>query len=331
MNPEHIFEFMTGYMKTHAIKAAIDLDLFTQVDGGAKSATEIASATQSSERGVRILCDYLTVHGLPEKTEGRYRCMPESSFFLSKQSKAYLGGSIHFLGSSLLRHNFEDLTASVQRGGNPNAQTNALAPEHPMWIEFANGMRNMMMPPATAIAELVGGDGREMTVLDVAAGHGIFGVMVAARNPEARVTALDWANVLTVARGNAAAFGVADRWQALAGDAMSVDLGGSYDAILVTNFIHHLDRPACVAFYRRMASALKPNGAIYTLEFVPNDDRITPRTAATFPLVMLGTTPGGDAYTFAEIESITKDVGLLSNRMIDIEQSPQRLVISSRS
>ena len=46
-----------------------------------------------------------------------------------------------------------------------------------------------------------------------------------------------------------------------------------------------------------------------TLEFVPNDDRVTPATEAAFAIVMLASTPGGDAYTFAEFERMFGNAG----------------------
>ena len=56
-------------------------------------------------------------------------------------------------------------------------------------------------------------------VLDVAASHGIFGVEIAKRVPQAQITALDWANVLTVAQETAEAAGIKDRYRTLPGSA----------------------------------------------------------------------------------------------------------------
>ncbi len=67
------------------------------------------------------------------------------------------------------------------------------------------------------------------TVLDIAAGHGYYGIEVAKILPEALVTAVDWEQVLKVARANAEAAGVADRFRMLAGNALDMDWGGDYD------------------------------------------------------------------------------------------------------
>ena len=102
-------------------------------------------------------------------------------------------------------------------------------------------MMPMMMPPAQAIAEILGPASGPIKVLDIAAGHGIFGIVVAQKNPQAEIVASDWAGVLRVATENAGKMGVAARHKALPGDAFKVDWGTGYDVALMTNFLHHFD------------------------------------------------------------------------------------------
>ena len=51
-----------------------------------------------------------------------------------------------------------------------------------------------------------------------------------------------------------------------------------------------------------------------TLEFIPNEDRVTPPIDATFSMMMLGSTPHGDAYTFAEYDQMFHKSGILAQR-----------------
>ncbi len=134
-------------------------------------------------------------------------------------------------------------------------------------------MAPLMRMPAQLLANLVGGDaGRPLRVLDVAAGHGMFGITIAERHPQAHVTALDWKNVLAVAQENAGRAGVADRYALLPGSAFDVDWGGPYDVVLLTNFLHHFDAPTCEGLARRAFAALAPGGRALTLEFVPDKE-----------------------------------------------------------
>ena len=81
---------------------------------------------------------------------------------------------------------------------------------------------------------------------------------------------------------------------------------------------------------RKVNDALSPEGKAVTLEFIPNDDRVSPRAEALFPLVMLAGTPAGDAYTLAELKKMLEDAGFTRNEHIPLSPMPQHLVISSK-
>lgn len=91
-----------------------------------------------------------------------------------------------------------------------------------------------MVPAAHASAALVAGTSEPLKVLDIAAGHGLFGLTIAQRNPRARIVAADWPSVLAVATEHARAAPVEDRYQVLAGDAFKVDFPDGFDVALVT-------------------------------------------------------------------------------------------------
>ena len=78
-----------------------------------------------------------------------------------------------------------------------------------------------------------------------------------------------------------------------------------------------------------LARALPPGGRLVTLEFVPGEDRVSPPMSATFPLVMLATTAGGDAYTFAELERMLRAAGFADNELHQPEDSPQQVIVST--
>jgi len=80
------------------------------------------------------------------------------------------------------------------------------------------------------------------------------------------------------------------------------------------NFLHHFDMATCEALLRKVRAALADSGRALTLEFVPNEDRISPPEAAGFSMMMLGGTPSGDAYTFAELERMFSNAGFARTR-----------------
>lgn len=324
--PERIFEALNAYQKTEALKTAVELGLFTAIDEGADTAEKLAERVQASLRGVRILADYLTVHEFLRKENGVYSLSPDAAAFLSGRSPAYLGGMTKFLVDRSHREYFADLTQTVRTGRMNLGGT--VTPDNRMWVEFARQMVPMMMPSAVHLPNLTGDLPTGARILDIAAGHGMFGIQFALRHPEARIHALDWPAVLEVAVENAEKANVASRLHLIPGDAFSVAFGSDYDVALITNFLHHFDYATCVDFLKKVRAAVKPGGAAVTLEFVPNEDRISPRIEAQFALQMLGDTPGGDAYTFRELESMFRDAGFPHSTLHDIPMSPQHAVVS---
>jgi 2-polyprenyl-3-methyl-5-hydroxy-6-metoxy-1,4-benzoquinol methylase len=330
-SPERIFGVLTAFQSSAALKAAIELDLFTAIAEGADRVSAIAQRVNAAERGVRILCDYLTIHDFLAKEEDRYSLTQESAVFLNRRSPAYLGTMTSFLTNESHKKNFEALTAAVRKGGTSVAQGDNTKPNDELWVTFAKSMAPLTTVSAGFIAELAGAkEGKASKVLDIAAGHGMFGITVAKQNPNAQITAVDWAPVLAVAKENAAAAGVADRVSFRPGSAFEADLGEGYDIVLLTNIFHHFDMPTCEKLMRRVHAALQPGGKAITLEFVPNEDRVTPPMAAAFSLIMLAGTDAGDAYTFSQYEKMFKNAGFRKTTLHPVPDMPQQVLLSEK-
>ena len=327
--PALFFDTANAYQRTEALKSAIELNLFTAIGEGKTTAKEIARACQASERGTRILCDYLVIIGFLTKDQNSYGLTADSATFLDKRSPAYLGGTIEFLLTPKLIDTFKQLTAAVKKGGTVSSEEGMIEAENPAWVSFARAMAPMMAMPAQLTAQLVDPQASApLKILDIAAGHGLYGLAFAKRNPSAEITALDWSNVLEVARENAQAAGVSDRYQTIAGSAFDVEYGSGYDVVLLTNFLHHFDVATCETLLRKVHASLADGGRAVTLEFIPNDDRISPPQAAAFSMMMLGSTPAGDAYTFNELEQMFRKAGFARNEMHELPPTIERIIIS---
>jgi 2-polyprenyl-3-methyl-5-hydroxy-6-metoxy-1,4-benzoquinol methylase len=328
--PDRFFDSIWAYQRTAAIKAALALDVFTTIADGAHTPDAIARQIVASERGIRILCDYLTMMGLLTKTGSGYELTEESRLFLNRKSPVYLGGVTEFLFLPDLLNGFDRLADTIRRGTvSPDADM--VADENPVWVQFARAMQPMMMPAANAIADLLQiASAGPVRILDIAAGHGLFGLTLAQRNPQASVVALDWPAVLAVAKENAARMGVADRYETIEGSAFAADFGGQYDVALVTNFLHHFDMETCASLLRRLAGSLKRGGRVALLEFVPNEDRISPPLPAAFALTMLANTPSGDAYTASALESMLEQSGFNDVQFHPLP-TPQTVITASLS
>jgi SAM-dependent methyltransferase len=329
--PERIFALMNAFQNTAALKTGIELDVFTMIATGANTPALLAAKISASERGLRILCDYLTIMGLLAKENGRYTLTEESALFLDRRSPASLAAVTGFLASPWHKANVEALTAAVRKGGTVGRQGDNSKPQDEVWVAFARSMAPLTIPAANFIAGLIGApQGQPCHILDIAAGHGNYGITIAKKNPNAKIVAVDWPSVLAVAQENAEAAGVSGRYATRPGSAFETDLGSGYDFVLLTNIFHHFDMPTCETLMRRVYGALKPGGKAVTLEFVPNEDRVTPPAAAAFSLNMLVGTDAGDAYTFSEYEKMFANVGFAQTTLHPVTGMPQQVLISGK-
>jgi ubiquinone/menaquinone biosynthesis C-methylase UbiE len=325
-SPAIVFDTLQAYQRSVALRGAIDLDLFTAIAEGNKSVGAIAARIKASEKGTRVLCDFLTIMGFLVKQSGEYWLTPDSAAFLTRHSPAYIGTMANFLMNPQIAGMLEDITGVIRHGGALPSDHGVLEPDHAVWVEFARSMAPMMQMPAQSIAKMFAGS-KAIKVLDISAGHGLYGIAFAKHNPHAKVVGVDWGNVLEVAIENARKADVADRYSTIAGSAFEVDLGSDYDIILIPNFLHHFDTATNEKLLRKVHAALAPGGIVVTPDFIPNEDRISPPRDAMFSMQMLGT-PAGDAYTYSELETMFRNAGFARNEMRELSPFPQRLVLS---
>ena len=330
LSPERIFTTLTAYQQSYALKAAIEIDLFTAIGEGANDPALLAKHLQVPERGIRILADFLATHEFLTKNNGKYALTPESTVFLDRKSPACMGSMAAFLVGDMSVKKFSMLAESVRKGGTAWQEGDNSKPMDDQWIGFARSMGPMAVPMAGVLSQMMGTGSAPIRLLDVAAGHGMYGITVAKSNPNIHVTALDWPAVLEVAKENAAKAGVASRHELRPGSAFDADLGQDYDVVFITNFLHHFDIPTNEKLLKRFHAALKPGGKAYTVEFVPNEDRISPPMSARFPLIMLANTDAGDAYTFSEYQKMFSAAGFKNVSLHPVAELPEQVIVAEK-
>ena len=325
-NPTLIWETITAHQRSAALKAGVELGVFDALRNGPVTAAELASGVGVAERAMRILCDFLAVHGLIVKLDGRYSHTPTSAVFLDSQSPASMAPTLPFLMNDKIMRASHLLTESVRE--NQTALDEPLAgDEVDEWVTFARTMQPMMAAAAEFIAGVIMRTSTPTKVLDVAASHGLFGMAVARLAPKCEIVAQDFPSVLEVTAQNARAAGVPITL--LPGSAFTVELGTGYDAVIVTNLFHHFASPDIITLMKRFHAALRPEGLMLTLEFVPNEDRVSPPVSASFSLMMLANTPAGDAYTMTEYSQMLDAAGFGAREIMDVPMSAQQLIVAS--
>lgn len=324
------FEAMQAYHRTAALTVAIKLDVVTLIGGGAATSEALAEKTSTSIRGMRILCDFLTVMGLLQKQDGAYSAAEPGRRYLDRSSPAWIGSAIDFFAApEMLSLVLDDPVSYVRRGGSSGLAY--LSPGHPIWLRYANAVTPIARVTAKrAAAHLANRPSPPAKVLDVAVGHGFYGIELATAFPEAVVTAVDWPSVLELATANAREAGVSDRYRTVAGSAFEVDWGNDFDLVVLANILHFLSPEECAALLRKVKSSLSPRGQACAVEFVPNEDRVSPPTQAMFAYLMLATSPGGDAHTLSDYDNIARAAGFRGATARLLRPTPESLVMFER-
>jgi hypothetical protein len=321
-----VYDISLSYQKTAAMKAAVKLDIFTKIGDQCLSVEQIVNVTGASLRGMRILCDFLCVIGLLEKNSNLYNLSVAAKRFLDRTSPHCLADVIDFFAAPEIVSLIMDDPPSYVIAGGASGLTN-ISQDNPVWVRFARAMVPFASVAAKRTASYIARRAMQpRKVLDIAAGHGLFGIEVANVISEALIMAIDWANVLEVARKNADLAGLADRYKTASGNAFEIDWGISYDLILLPNILHHFDQDGCVQLLCKAKDSLSIDGSIFVIDIMPNPDRISPPEQAAFAFLMLATTPHGDAYTCAEYEAMAGTVGLTLVDSMQLLPTPQTLL-----
>ncbi|MFO7568746.1 MAG: class I SAM-dependent methyltransferase [Smithellaceae bacterium] len=322
-----VYDLCLSYQKTAALQAAIQLDIFTTIGDQSSGADDIAKRSGASARGIRILCDFLCVIGLLKKESNLYFLSADAKRLLDRKSPYCLADIIDFYAApEVVSRVMTDPSGYVRAGGAAGMAN--VSPDNPVWVRFAQAMVPFASVTAKRTAAYIAR--RAMNprrILDVAAGHGLYGIEAAATVQEAVVTAMDWASVLDVAKRNAASAGVADRYRTITGNVFEIDWGENYDLILLPNILHHFDRPGCVQLLGRAKKSLNPGGSVFVIDMMPNPDRVSPAEQAAFAFIMLATTPQGDAYTCDDYEAMAKETGLVLVESRALPPTPQTLMV----
>ena len=83
--PQLFFDTIWGYQHTEALRTAVELDLFTAIGEGTATPAGLAGRCRASERGLRILCDYMTTLGFLSKQGGQYTLTPDAATFIDRR------------------------------------------------------------------------------------------------------------------------------------------------------------------------------------------------------------------------------------------------------
>jgi ubiquinone/menaquinone biosynthesis C-methylase UbiE len=317
IKPDRIMQFAWGYAPPVIIDAAVRIHLFDAMDGGPKLVSEIATATGASPRALTAILNALVGLELLQRDGERYKLAPDSAAFLVSTKPAFHG--------TLFRHMCQQLIPKwltlpeVIRTGKPAMMADQHEAGSAFFSEFVESIFPLSYAGASAVAAhlQLSQAKSPVSVLDLAAGSGVWGIALAQQSPRVSIRAVDWAEVLPITKKVATRFGLADRLTLAPGDLTEADFGTGHQVATLGHILHSEGRERSRKLLRRTFDALAPGGTIVIAEFVPNDDRTGPPAPLIFAVNMLINTQHGETFTFAEISAWLKEAGFINPRQFD--------------
>lgn len=328
VTPDRLMQFAWGYAPTLIIEAAVRERLFDRLEREPRSAAELAQATGASARGLRAVLNALVALDLLKRMGDRYALTPESAAFLVSSRPGYRGSFFDHHTRHLLPQWMQ--LSEVLRSGCPARKTNDAHGAN-YFAEFVESLFPVNETAATALAQHLGVDmaAAPLSVLDIGAGSGVWGIALARLSSHVRVRAVDWPEVLEVTRRVAVREGVAERLTTVPGDFLDADFGQGHQIATLGHILHSEGPDRIRQLLRKTWEALAPCGVIAIQEFLPNDDRTGPPHALIFAVNMLVNTEAGDTYTVAEITTWLREAGFVDTRSLEVA-APSPLILANK-
>jgi len=329
VTPERILQMAWGYAPPLVLEAAIRHHVFDVLDAGPKSLAELAEATGASERGLAAICNVLVGLDFLRKTpEGAYTLAPESAAFLVSGKPRFQGGLIRHTSEQLLP-NWLKLN-SVVATGKPVESVNQQGPGSEFFTEFVNDILPLSFHVAQELAAHLNlAAAGPVSVLDLAAGSGVWGIALAQSSPQVKVIAVDWPAVIPVTKATVARFGVAAQFTFNEGDLEEADFGTGHNIATLGHILHSEGIDRSKALLKKTFAALAPGGTIAIAEFLVNADRTGPVGGLIFAVNMLINTDCGDTFSFEEIGEWLVAAGFKDARTIPTH-GPSPLILATK-
>jgi SAM-dependent methyltransferase len=330
VTPERLMQFGFAYAPPLIITAAVSNKVFDSLESGSKTVDQISKETGASARGLRMLMNALVgLELLKKDRHQKYSLTPESAAFLVSNKPGALAGFFRLNVTQLVSKWLQ--LGDVVRTGRPAQAVN----QEGEGTEFFSGLVENIIPMSYATAQTLADHLKlakaknEVRVLDLAAGSGIWGIVLAQASARVRVTAVDWAGMIPTTKRITQKFGVGARFKFIEGDLLEADFGSGYDIATLGHILHSEGEERSRQLLKKTFRALKSGGTIAIAEWLVNDERTQPLPPLMFAVQMLVNTEKGDTFSFNEIKSWLEEAGFKKVRKLEAP-GPSPLILATK-
>ena len=325
-NPGLLMQLALAYRSSAVLFAAAELDIFTALGDGPKTAAEVAATCAAKSEPMRLLLDACVADGLLSADDDRYQNTAAVDAYLVRGRPAYIANGLKFA---------EDLypawgrLAELVRTGSPVVPPESfLGDDKEKTRAFVYAMHERAKGMSAVLPHGADFSGRRR-LLDVGGGPGTYSIVLVQSTPGLSATVLDRPGVLEVTREIVAQHGCADRIDLMPGDYLTSPFGTGYDAALLSGMMHRETAASCRLLLRKTFAALDAGGlAVVSDVFFSDDRKNSPRFTTFFAINMMLMSDEGSAHAKTEMAAWMKDVGFTGIEIRDLPPpNPHSLVV----
>jgi 2-polyprenyl-3-methyl-5-hydroxy-6-metoxy-1,4-benzoquinol methylase len=331
INPERLMGFTFGFAPPLIIETGIRLGIFDLLDKGARSIGEIAAASGTSARGLRIVLNALVGLDLLAKDRlERYSLTSESAEFLVS-NKPTFHGAFFMLTSERMLSEWGKL-CSVVRSGRSTHRVNEEESGTKFFQQFVENIFPIHFPAARCLAQTLQLSNltASCSVLDLAAGSGVWSVAMAKESPHVAVTAIDWPGIIPITKKVTEREGVAPRYRFVANDLHAADFGSGHSVAILGHILHSEGEQRSRLLLKKTFAALAPEGTIAIAEILVDADRRGPLPALLFAVNMLVNSESGDTFSLEEISTWLDAAHFDQVRTVDAPGLARKIILATK-
>jgi 2-polyprenyl-3-methyl-5-hydroxy-6-metoxy-1,4-benzoquinol methylase len=311
VSPERLMQFTFGFAPPLMIETAIRYGVFDILDTGAKSLDALCAETRTSPRGLRMVLNALVgLDVLSKDDAGHYAFTEQSATFLVTGKPTY-HGAFFLLTKEPMLSSWSKLDEVIKTGRSVH-HINQEQEGANFFLRFVEDIFPIHYPGAQALAKealKVQSEPAPISVLDLAAGSGVWSVAIAQQSPQIRVTAVDWPDVIPVTKTVTARCGLANRYRFVACDLHSANFGQGHSIATLGHILHSEGEARSRRLLKKTFDALVPGGTIAIAEILVDAKRKVAVPALIFAVNMLVNSDEGDTFSYDEIREWLHDAG----------------------
>lgn len=323
-DPKKLLELSGGYWASFTLHAAVELDVFTLLDGRSMTEDEISVELGLSPRGAEALLNALAAMGLLTKKDAKFQADEDAARSLSKRSRGYIGFMIrhhHYISKS-----WAELPGSVRSGIPARDPGHRKAGDRELEA-FEMGMFNNASLIAPKVAEAIDLSGRK-SLLDLGGGPGTYAIQFCLKHPGLKAVVFDLPQVRPFAEQTIREFGLENRITFEEGDFNKDPITGGFDVVWLSHILHGEGPSSASAVVKNAASALNRGGLMTIHEFILDDGKDSPLHPALFSLNMLVGTREGKSYSKEELTRFMKEASISGIKLIDSLSLPNSRILA---